>query len=200
MLANFNRYDLILAARKSKKFRELDDKVRVMAYELGKKNPDINPKEYHELKEALEKTVIIHFANPEKPWQNKKLPLSDIWWSYAYATPYFHKKRNIKPYLLFPYYLIAMVFMKYIKIPVLKFVKHTKQIWYSHSHRGKMDMLNKNFTKTIQSVMSVKNDINNQITQIKNQQRNLEKQIADLKNTVTKTRNAAKNIADVGNQ
>lgn len=50
MLANFDRYDLILQARKSKKFRELDDKVRVMAFELGKKNPDINKVEYQKLK------------------------------------------------------------------------------------------------------------------------------------------------------
>ena len=150
------------------------------------------------IKEALEKPVIIHFANPEKPWQNKKLPLSDIWWSYAYATPYFHKKRNIKPYLLFPYYLIAMVFMKYIKIPVLKFVKHTKQIWYSHSHRGKMDMLNKNFTKIMQSVISVKNDMTNQITQIKNQQSNLEKQIADLRHTTgVKSNDLSQKIIDL---
>ena len=42
MLTNFDRYDLIITARKSKKFRELDDKVRVMAFELGKKNPKIN--------------------------------------------------------------------------------------------------------------------------------------------------------------
>jgi FkbM family methyltransferase len=107
------------------------------------------------------------------------------------------KKLNIKPYLLFPYYLIAMVFMKYIKIPVLKFVKHTKQIWYSHSHRGKMDMLNKNFTNIMQSVTSVKNDMTNQITQIKNQQRNLEKQIADLRQiTGVKSNDLSQQIAD----
>ena len=50
MLANFDRYDLIIQARKSKKFRELDDKVRTMSFELGKKNPDINKAEYLKLK------------------------------------------------------------------------------------------------------------------------------------------------------
>lgn len=65
MLANFNRYDLILAARKSKKFRELDDKVRVMAYELGKKNPDINPKEYHELKAKRDKELFAYIESLE---------------------------------------------------------------------------------------------------------------------------------------
>lgn len=50
MLANFDRYDLILMARKSKKFRELDDQVRVMAFELGKNNPKINKQQYRELK------------------------------------------------------------------------------------------------------------------------------------------------------
>ena len=50
MLANFDRYDIIVMARKSKKFRDLDDQVRTMAYELGKKNPDINKQEYLKLK------------------------------------------------------------------------------------------------------------------------------------------------------
>lgn len=50
MLANFDRYDLILTARKSKKFRELDDQVRTMSYELGRKNPNIDEKKYRELK------------------------------------------------------------------------------------------------------------------------------------------------------
>ena len=49
MLANFDRYDLILMARKSKKFRELDDQVRTMSYELGKKNPKVDKQKYREL-------------------------------------------------------------------------------------------------------------------------------------------------------
>lgn len=62
MLANFDRYDLILQARKSKKFRELDDKVRVMAYELGKKNPQIDKIEYRKLK-AQRDEQLTDFIN-----------------------------------------------------------------------------------------------------------------------------------------
>jgi len=58
MLTNFNRYDLIVTARKSKKFRELDDKVRVMAYELGKNNPEINKQEYLELKAKRDQELM----------------------------------------------------------------------------------------------------------------------------------------------
>ena len=66
MLANFNRYDLIVTARKSKKFRELDDKVRVMAYELGKKNPEINKQEYLELKAKRDQELTNFIENLEE--------------------------------------------------------------------------------------------------------------------------------------
>lgn len=67
MLANINnRYDLILKARKSKKFRELDDKVRVMAFELGKKNPDIDKAEYIKLKE-LRDSQLMDFMQSIEP-------------------------------------------------------------------------------------------------------------------------------------
>ena len=58
MLVNFNRYDLILTARRTKKFRELDDKVRVMAYELGKNNPNFNKQEYRILKAKRDHDLI----------------------------------------------------------------------------------------------------------------------------------------------
>ncbi|MBS7401265.1 MAG: ATP-binding protein [Eubacteriales bacterium] len=66
MLANFDRYDLIIQARKSKKFRELDDKVRVMAFELGKKNPAINKAEYQKLK-MLRDQQLTDFVNSMEP-------------------------------------------------------------------------------------------------------------------------------------
>ena len=66
MLANFDRYDLIIQARKSKKFRELDDKVRVMAFELGKKNPAINKAEYQKLK-MLRDQQLTDFINSMEP-------------------------------------------------------------------------------------------------------------------------------------
>lgn len=73
MLANFNRYDLIIQARKSKKFRELDDKVRTMAFELGKKNPDINKTEYQKLKILRDQQLTDYIASlqpitPSKPF------------------------------------------------------------------------------------------------------------------------------------
>ena len=66
MLVNFNRYDLIIQARKSKKFRELDDKVRVMAFELGKKNPDIDKAEYQKLK-VLRDEQLTSFVQSLEP-------------------------------------------------------------------------------------------------------------------------------------
>ncbi len=65
MLANFDRYDLILQARKSKKFRELDDKVRVMAFELGKKNPSINKSEYLKLKALRDQQLTDYIRSLE---------------------------------------------------------------------------------------------------------------------------------------
>ncbi len=66
MLANFDRYDLIIQARKSKKFRELDDKVRVMAFELGKNNPNINKAEYQKLK-TLRDQQLTDFVKSLEP-------------------------------------------------------------------------------------------------------------------------------------
>ena len=71
MLANFNRYDLILQARKSKKFRELDDKVRVMAFELGKKNPDYDKSEYLKLKMQRDQQLTDFIKSLEPATQVK---------------------------------------------------------------------------------------------------------------------------------
>lgn len=71
MLANFDRYDLILMARKSKKFRELDDQVRTMAFELGKKNPKVDKQQYHQLKAQRDEqlTNFIRSLEPDaKPF------------------------------------------------------------------------------------------------------------------------------------
>lgn len=74
MLTNFDRYDLIIQARKSKKFRDLDDKVRTMSFELGKKNPDVDKNEYLKLKtqrdEQLTKFIqsLVTPAAPIKPF------------------------------------------------------------------------------------------------------------------------------------
>ena len=65
MLANFDRYDLIIQARKSKKFRELDDKVRTMSFELGKKNPDVNKAEYMKLKMERDEQLTKYIESLE---------------------------------------------------------------------------------------------------------------------------------------
>ena len=49
MTENFNDYLLIMQARKSRKFKKLDDQVRTMSIELGKSNPAINRDEYEKL-------------------------------------------------------------------------------------------------------------------------------------------------------
>ena len=67
--------------------------------------------------------------------------------------------QKIKPYLFFPYYLIAILWMKIVYIPSLKFLKHIRAILYSHSHRGKMDMLNKNFRTIFAELQSIKKDL-----------------------------------------
>lgn len=104
----------------------------------------------------------------ELPKQSKKMQTKQI------------SKMRCKPYSLLPYYLCANLFMRIARLPMLKFQKHTRSVLYSHSHRGKTDMLNKKFNKVMQSVNSVKNDITNQILQIKNQQNNLTKQINEI--------------------
>lgn len=87
---------------------------------------------------------------------------------------------NFKAYLFFLYYLVSNVWMKLIILPFVKCKKHIKQILYSHSYRGKMDVLNAKFADVLRSVQSVKNDISQQIVQIKNQQNELVKQISDV--------------------
>ncbi len=87
------------------------------------------------------------------------------------------EKREIKPYLLFPYYILASMFMRLGRIPLLKAQKYSKVFLYSRSHRGKTDMLNQNFAKIMQSVASAKSELSNHIAQIKNQQNDLQKLI-----------------------
>lgn len=70
MQANFDRYDLILMARKSKKFKELDDQVRKMTFELGKKNPDVDKVKYQKLK-MLRDQQLTDYIKSVEPVQEK---------------------------------------------------------------------------------------------------------------------------------
>ncbi len=72
MSANFYRYDLIVTARKSKKFRELDDQVRTMAYELGKNNPNIDKQKYLQLKEKRDQELLSYIKSLDTEDQPKE--------------------------------------------------------------------------------------------------------------------------------
>ena len=78
--------------------------------------------------------------------------------------------------------------MNLISLPLAKLKHRIKQFLYSRSYRGKMDVLNAKFADVLRSVQSVKNDITQQIVQIKNQQNDLQKQqqtlVAQINNVV----------------
>lgn len=99
----------------------------------------------------------------------------------------------IRAYLLFPYYLLMNCGMKCVRLPMLKFTKHIKSVMYSHSHRGKMDMLNNNFKQIMSTIQSVQNDIQKQIDDVKSQQNELVKQLNNI------TDNQTSNNEHVGN-
>lgn len=80
---------------------------------------------------------------------------------------------HIKSYALFPYYLLATMWMRCVKLPVLRTKKRINQFLYTHSYRGHMDFLNANFSKIMQSIQSVQSNTNKQIANIQNQQNEL---------------------------
>ena len=65
------------------------------------------------------------------------------------------KHRIIKPYLLFPYYFLANIWLRNISLPLAKFKKHIKQVMYSHSRRGQIDKLNAKIDNIAQSVLNI---------------------------------------------
>lgn len=75
MTSNFNDYQIILQARKSKKFKELDDKVRMMGIELGKGNTTINKQEYQTLLKQRDQQLQDYQQDikVEKPTIDKSL-------------------------------------------------------------------------------------------------------------------------------
>ena len=44
-----------------------------------------------EIEEALSAPVIIHYADKIKPWDNKEILFSKLWWDYAKKTPVYKK-------------------------------------------------------------------------------------------------------------
>lgn len=47
--------------------------------------------------QARENPYIIHYAGPNKPWEDKEVDFGKLWWRYAKKTPYFNQlKRDLK--------------------------------------------------------------------------------------------------------
>ena len=86
---------------------------------------------------------------------------------YAFLYKYIFKK-NLKPYLFFPYYGVANMWMKNITIPLVKFKKHMKQVIYSHSTRCRMDKINEKLNKVSQSIQSIDKQVNSLQTGMQN--------------------------------
>lgn len=85
------------------------DQIKILSpkYNLMTKYPDLAEKsdkiykKYSEIwdkkqiDEAVDAPVIIHYANPEKPW-NRKVWLDSYWWEYAKKSPFnFWFNKNI---------------------------------------------------------------------------------------------------------
>lgn len=69
MTTNFNDYTLVLQARKSRKFKELDDKVRTMTIALGKGDKTVNKTEYKALLKSRDEQLkaFIDSVTPPAP-------------------------------------------------------------------------------------------------------------------------------------
>lgn len=48
-----------------------------------------------EIDNALENPIIVHFADRQKPWNNKKILFANLWWDYVQKTPYFDEIQKI---------------------------------------------------------------------------------------------------------
>lgn len=66
--SNYNNYETIIKARRSKKFRDLDNKVRTMTIDLAKGNTNIDVKIYHGLvKQRDQELFNFYTATQIKP-------------------------------------------------------------------------------------------------------------------------------------
>ena len=80
-----------------------------------------------EMIEAYKKPFIIHYSGPFKPWETKKVIFFNEWYTIYKKTIYHSLFQDcIKPYLLFPYYLLANLWMKVVLIPLFKRRKKPK--------------------------------------------------------------------------
>ena len=60
---------------------------------------------------------------------------------------FLYKDNHVKSYVLFPYYLLATVWMNVVSLPLAKFRRHIKQVMYSHSTRSSIDKLEKHINE-----------------------------------------------------
>jgi hypothetical protein len=132
---------------------------------------DMTTAQYDEIKKNLKNTASKIY---QSSLNNLRAALAD--------TPKPNKKK--KQYLLFPYYLCAKLYLKLVKLPALKFKKHTKSVIYSHSHRGERSLLNEKFNKLMQAVSRNNSDTTSQISQIKKQQEDILMQISEIAATL----------------
>lgn len=132
-----------------------------------------------EIKEARKHPIIIHYADKIKPWHKVRNEYDKIWWSYAHTTPFFYKKIRMKPYLLFPYYLIAGVVMKGVLLPIKR-----RRVARQHL----FDMANdyKNLKNTVVDLRNQNNTLKNQVAELKNAIGDARAEIQQIANQNTK--------------
>ena len=58
------------------------------------------------------------------------------------------KYKTLKPYILFPYYLISCMYLGLVKLPLMKLMKHV----YRRTYRGKISFLKSQFNKMTQLI------------------------------------------------
>ena len=91
--------------------------------------------DYKTLSSMCQDAYILHFAGDIKPWTHK-IQLNNLTKHYLdlvnnsliHGFEKKHKRRqNLKPYIFFPYYLCAVIFMRYVLLPIKKYQNKHKR-------------------------------------------------------------------------
>ncbi len=113
-------------------------------------------KNLQEYKSSQKDLGIVHYTTAIKPWQYIEYKYANLWWENAIPTGLFTRKelrklyrRNSKSYILFPYYLLATIWMNIVSLPLAKFKRHMRRLIYSHSTRGRIEKLQANIIEYI---------------------------------------------------
>lgn len=143
---------------------------------------------YKNIKELINKSVILHFAGDLKPWIYN-IKTGNISANYLqimrhslmeYNLNNFKKLKNIHSNKCISSYLFA--FLYFLTKPIIKFIKHWGKIFYNHSYRGKTDMLNMNFRKIMQQIENLQKNINMQNEKNEDKFRELGSLITNINN------------------